>query len=283
MRSPRAERFNTPAAFSAPLAGNRPEREQGFAGRHALRIEPQRRARRVMRGEHSGRERRVIGRGGGIGERAPQRALDRLARHAAGPQQHRRAEAGDDGGFDADPRRAAVDDEIDAAAQIGEHVRRRASARHGRSDWPTAPRSACRTSEKLLRHVVIGNAHRDGVEARGRELGDGAAGGLRQHQRQRSRPESFGQPRRIGVEARERARRPGIGDMRNQRIERGPAFGLVKPRDGPAIGRIGAEAVNGLGRKGDKTAGLRQRTASPIAASSARNTRVAIGAVMARP
>ena len=43
--------------------------------------------------------------------------------------------------------------------------------------------------------------------------------------------------------------------MRDQRIEGRPAFGFVEPGDGLAIGRVGAKAVNGLGRKGDEPAG----------------------------
>ena len=38
-------------------------------------------------------------------------------------------------------------------------------------------------------------------------------------------------------------------------LKRGAAFGFVEPGDGLAIGRVGAEAVNGLGRKGDEPAG----------------------------
>ncbi len=109
--------------------------------------------------------------------------------------------------------------------------------------------------KNVLRHGVMpGTRTRDAVEARRCQVGDRAAGGFRQHQRERSRPKSFGEPRRIGVEARERSRRRGIGDVRDQRIEGGAALGLVKPRHGLAIGGVGAEPVDGLGRKSDEAA-----------------------------
>ena len=103
---------------------------------------------------------------------------------------------------------------------------------------------------------MTGHAHRDAVEAGGGEVGDRAAGRLGQHQRQRPRPERFGELFGVGIEARQRPRRRQIGHVRDQRIERRPALGLIEPRDGPAVGGVGAEAVNRLGRKGDQPAGL---------------------------
>src|SRR5271169_4269519 len=43
--------------------------------------------------------------------------------------------------------------------------------------------------------------------------------------------------------------------MGDERVERRPAFGFVEARDGAAVGRIRAEAINGLGRKSDKSGG----------------------------
>ena len=100
----------------------RPEREQTFAHGDGAGVEPQRRARGIVRSQHAGRERRVAGhRGLGrqLGERLVERALDRFARQAAGTKHRRFVEAGDDGGLDADRCGAAVDNEFDAPAQIG--------------------------------------------------------------------------------------------------------------------------------------------------------------------
>ena len=193
---------------------------------------------------------------GGSASGRPSTLFDVVARQAAGPQQHRLAETGDDGRFDADRRRAAIDDEIDAAAQIGEHVRRR-----GRRDVAGAigrrrhDRPA-EGGEDFLRHRVMGHAHRDAVEARGRELGDRTAGGLGQHQRQRPWPKRLGKFFGFRIEPSQYPRRRQIGHVGDQRIERRPALGLVEPRDGLAVGGIGAEAVNRLGRKRNQPAGL---------------------------
>ena len=43
--------------------------------------------------------------------------------------------------------------------------------------------------------------------------------------------------------------------MRDQRIEGRAALGRVEPGDRPAIGRVGAKAVDGFGRKRDQSAG----------------------------
>ena len=45
------------------------------------------------------------------------------------------------------------------------------------------------------------------------------------------------------------------GDMRDQRIERGPALGGIEARHRDAVLRVGAEPIDGLGREGDQPAG----------------------------
>ena len=82
--------------------GAAPESEQGFAGAGVVGIEPQRRLRRVMRGQHARRRRRLFVGRRLIASGCAQHALDRLARQAAGPQQRRLAGAGDDGRLNAD-------------------------------------------------------------------------------------------------------------------------------------------------------------------------------------
>ena len=157
--------------------------------------------------------------------------------------------------FEPHRRRPAVDDQLDAPAQVGEHVLRR-----GRRDVAGAVRRrrhhrSAEGGEDRARDRMRGHAHRDGIEAGGRKLGDRAVGEPRQHQGQRSGPERRRQALRRRVEARQRPRRAGIGHMRDQRIERGTALGVVEPRHRFAMGGVGAQAVDGLGRKGDQTAG----------------------------
>ena len=70
---------------------------------------------------HAGRYGRILG-DVGDRQRAAERAFDRFAGQAARPQQCRLADAGDDRRLHADTARTGIDDEVDAAAQIGEHV-----------------------------------------------------------------------------------------------------------------------------------------------------------------
>ena len=156
----------------------------------------------------------------------------------------------------ADRRCAAIDDEIDAAAQVGEHMggggRRDVTGTVGRRrhDRPGERR------QDFLRHRVLRHAHGDAVEPGRGQCGDTAAARLRQHQRQRPRPERRGEPRRIGVEARQRRRGGTIGDVGDQRIEGRPALGFIEAGDGEGVGRIGAEAVNRLRRERHEAAAL---------------------------
>ena len=62
--------------------------------------------------------------------------------------------------------------------------------------------------EDVARDRMVRHAHRDAVEAGGGELGDRAVCRLRQHQRQRARPERRREPLGRCVEARERAAPP---------------------------------------------------------------------------
>ena len=157
--------------------------------------------------------------------------------------------------LDADPRCPAVDDEIDAAAEVGLHVRRlrrrhMAGAvcrrRHHR------PAEGC---ENIAGDGVVGNTHRDAVETGRRQRGHRAIGRLRKDERQRPWPEGVGEPRRIGIKLRQRLRRRAIDNSGDERVERWPALGLVDARHRPPGGRVGTEAVDRLGRESDEPAG----------------------------
>ena len=101
---------------------------------------------------------------------------------------------------------------------------------------------------------MAGHAHGDGVETGGGKFRDRAVRKAGQNQRQRPGPEGGREFFGSIIEARERARRGGVANMRDQRIERGSALGVVKTRDRRAVGGIGAEPINGLGRKRDEPA-----------------------------
>ena len=109
--------------------------------------------------------------------------------------------------------------------------------------------------QDFLRHRVTRHAHGDAVEAGGGQFGHRASGGLGQHERQRPGPERFGEAGRVARRiAPARSAAVAIGDVGDQRIEGGPALGGIKPGDRLAIGGIGAEPVDGLGRKRDEPA-----------------------------
>ena len=92
----------------------------------------------------------------------------------------------------------------------------------------------------------------------------------RQHQRQRARPEGFGELlATAGRKRRSRSAMAIAGDMRDQRIEARPAFRLEDARDGLAVGRVAGEAVDGLGRDRDDLDRLR---AAPMRAPSPRRS-----------
>ena len=68
-------------------------------------------------------------------------------------------------------------------------------------------------AQDLPRHRVGGHPDRDGIEPGGGEVGDRAIPRLRQHQRQRPRPECLGQRKRGGVETGDSPGRREIADM----------------------------------------------------------------------
>ena len=195
IRSPRAERLSTCAACAAPAASCRAEGQQRLAGGDARRVEAQPRARRVVRGQLARRHRRVVCRS------APASASGRPSTRSMSPRARApgRSSAGSPRQatmVDSSPigRRSAVDDQFDAPAQVGQHVRRR-----GRRDvaGPIRRRRHHRPAERrqqVLRHRMVGHPQRDAVEPGGGEVGDRAAGSLRHHQRQRSRPECLREP-----------------------------------------------------------------------------------------
>ena len=157
--------------------------------------------------------------------------------------------------LDADPRCPAVDDEIDAAAEVGLHVRGRGRRHMAGAVCRRRHHRPVERRENIAGDGMIGNAHRDAVETGRRQRRHRAIGGLGKDERQRPRPEGLGEPRRIGIKSRQCLRRRAIDNSRDQRIERRPALGLVDARDRPPRGRIGAEAIDRLGGESDQPAG----------------------------
>ena len=121
--------------------------------------------------------------------------------------------------LDADGRRSPVEHEVDAIAEIGDDMRGRGGrdvagaigrGRHDRFG---------EGGEQGARDRVGRHAHRDRVESGGGEIGDRAAGPLRQHERQRSRPERGGKLVGRPVETGELPRGGGIDHVGDERVE----------------------------------------------------------------
>ena len=258
MRSPRAERFNTPAAcrrLRQVLVRTRATLRRPRRGGHrGATVCAAHNARPACRARAARRPRRAAGKAGRLAV-APARAS--IASRGTPPG---RSKAGA-------PRQATIVDSTPtgvAPPSTMRSMRPRKSARTcaavvgetwperfadgATTGLPKAARIFCATSWFGTRTAMVS---RPAVAS----SATGQPGAFGQNQRQRPRPKRFGKPRRIGIKARQRPRRRKIDHMGDERIERRPALGLVEARDGLAVGGVGAEAVNRLGRKGDEPAG----------------------------
>ena len=165
-------------------------------------------------------------------------------------------ETADDGGFDADLDRPAVDDQVDPPAEVALHMRGR-----GRRDMARQigrrrhHRPAERAQDVARDHgwagtrIAMVSSPAVARSATGQSVvfGSTSVSGPGQN--------ACGQRDRVRIEAaRSGVRGLDIADMGDQRIERGPALGLVEPRDRRGIGGVGAEPIDGLGRERDQAA-----------------------------
>ena len=259
-----------------PASGAAPKASSASPSRAASGVEPQPCLGRVMRGQHARRQRRV-----GVGRRLDQACGRARARCRRAPGRRGAAASGsprqrNDGRI----RRRRRRGRRRSPCRCGRADRRAhapaSSARRGRSGWPTAP-------PPVRRRPRAAHA-RPGAPARARAIVSspasarsatpqcGCFGSTRVSGPGQKAAASFSA---VGVEVGEAARRRGIGDMRDQRVEGRPALGGVEPGDGLAIAGIGAEAVDGLGRKRDQPAwpqaARRRRNACGIVLHHARS------------
>ena len=101
---------------------------------------------------------------------------------------------------------------------------------------------------------MAGHADRHGVETRARQIADGRHVLDRRDDGQRSGPELTGQVTGALVEVGDPFGGLQIGDVGDQRVEARPALGLEDRRHGGRIGRVRAQAIDGLGRQDDQPA-----------------------------
>ena len=160
-------------------------------------------------------------------------------------------------------------------SRSAQHMLRRRSARHGRTDWPTARPPACRTpSADRARPVWSGT--RTAIESspavassdtgQPSAFGSTSVSGPGQNTPASSLASS---EKRASASAALRVRH-----MRDQRIEARAALGRIEPRDRFAVGGVGAEAVDRLGRKRDQPAVRRARARPPRSRRGSRRANV---------
>ena len=186
----------------------------------------------------------------------------------AGAQQGRphpapQARQVDDGGFDTDLGRAALQHQQTVRAQFRE-LRTHVLGARGRylaeliGRWPRHPALAVRlerskTPQQRLGHGMRGAAQADAVLA----AADGGRHmrGTRQDQGQRPWPESLYQGARLRRNLAGPVGEIGLGrHVHNHRMIGGPALGGVDARNGLGVFSIAAQAIHGLGRKGHQAA-----------------------------
>ena len=233
-RSPRGDRLSVGAG-----GRRRAEGQQGFAGLQRESASSRSPAlRRVMRGEHAGRERALLPPAGASASACAEHALDVRARQPAGPQQRGSPRQDTIVEFNADRARSAVDDQVDPAAQIGQHMRR-AGRRHvagavgrGRDHRP----AECR-KQRLRATGCAGTRTATVSSPAGARSATGQSGRFGSTSVSGPGQNAAASRSRVGVESARAARAASmIGDMRDQRIEGRPALGLVEPRDRLAVG-----------------------------------------------
>ena len=156
--------------------------------------------------------------------------------------------------FESHRRRPAVDDQLDTAAQVGEHVLRGCRRHVSRAVRRRRHQRAADRGQDVARDRMAGNPHGDRIEARGGKFRHRAIRTPGQHQGEGARPERRRQPFGVGVEAGKRPRGGSVGHVRDERIERRSALGLIEAGDRLGVGGVGAEPIDGLGGEGDEAA-----------------------------
>ena len=189
----------------------------------------------------------------GYGHRSDQ-TFDFGQRDNAGPQQQRHAGQRQHGGFDTDPRRAAIQNEI---GKLAGHVLRRGGRKlgeavgAGRGDWHL------RGADQLESEGVRGHAQPHRGQARGDDVRHHAA--LGHHQRQRPRPvvarQGFRRFRPIGGQRLRHRNRIHVYD---QRARARPPLGGEDALHRRRVKRIRAQPVDGFGREGHQAPGADQ-------------------------
>ena len=260
IRSPRADRLSVRTARAGAFGGSRPEGEQRLARVHAdahraAAAPAAHSARRAVRARAAPRPRRSAARRPAAARRAAARVRSRRAaarRAAAAAARSRQATMVDSRPIGVAPpstmssmrpRRSAST----CCAVVGETWPERFAdgATTGR---PKAARMSRATGCAGTRTAMVSRpAVASSATGQSARLGSTRVSGPGQN--------AAASRSAAAIEAREPARGLGIGHMGDQRIERRPALGVIEARHRLAIGGVGAQPVDGLGRKRDQAAG----------------------------
>ena len=240
------------------------KRQIGLAGQRRRRLEPQRRARRIVAGHQARRAAGVV-----LGRRQrPDQRLDLAPGDRPGAQQTGRPrQQGDHRRFDAEVAGSAIERGGRRRPGLGQGVGQ------GGGTWAPGKVGAGRDDrpgeglEQGAGHRMGRNPDGDAIEPRAGEVTDRRAAGDRRDDGQRPRPEGPAQFDRAPIEGRDGGGSGGIEDMDDQRVEPRPALGRVEAPDGVGVGRVGGQAIDRFGGNDDQFAGGQGRGAAPSIAS----------------
>ncbi len=201
---------------------------------------------------------------------APDRAderLDRLDRHAAGPQQERaRAGQVQHGRFHADRARPAIHHRGDAPAQPVQHVVRRGGGDAARA---VGRRRRDRAADRRSRASATGCAGTRTASVSSPAPASSATGQVTR----RGSTMVSGPGQNAAASARRRRcgdvaeRGVGVRVVADQRVEVRPALGGEHGGDGAVGGGVRPQAVDRLGREGDQLTGQQQGRGLRVARS----------------
>ncbi len=156
----------------------------------------------------------------------------------------------DDGGFDADLAGAAVEDVVDAVAELVFDVLSGRGADATEEVGAGGCDGDAGGSNEFKGERVIGHAQADFGETGSDEVGDGVLFG--EQDRQRAGPEGGHQfAGGWGDAGGELVDLSEVGDVDDERVEEGAVFGFEDACDGGGGRGVAGEAVDGLGRHRD--------------------------------
>ena len=221
-------------------------------------VHPQRGAGGVMACQQTGADRCIgAGRRRCVGEVQPgpvKAVYDLVSGDATGAQNAcSLAGAVDHGGFNTAVAAPAIQNQPDPATEAGDDMFGAAGADLARRVGAWSGHRSAKGGEQPVRRRMSRDPQCDMVKPGACQPGKGTISDTRQNQRHRPWPEGGGEG---GCKRRFNSQRKGVrraGDKADQRVEAWPSLGRKNRRHRLGIAGIAAKAVDGFGRKTDKT------------------------------